>query len=450
MKSSVDQLNDTRVKVTVEVPFSELGPELDKAYQALAQQVNIPGFRRGKAPRQLIDARVGRGPVLEQVVNDMLPTRYGQAIEELDIKALGQPNIDITKLEDGDVIEFVAEVDVRPEFDLPDFSDISVEVPALGSTEERIDHELEHLRERFGSLKTVDREAGDEDFITLNLSATVDGEEIEDAKVEDMSYRVGSGDLIDGLDDAVKGLKADESATFTSKLVFGEYADKDAEVTVTVTAVKERELPELDDDFAQMASEFDTVEELRADLASGAEESAKAEQAASIREEVLKVALEKTQFPLPASVVDEQVNAQVQQLMGQLGGDEALFEKLLEAQGTSREEFNEQTRTSAEEAVRTQLFLDVLAEKEEPEVTQDELNDHIVFTARRYGVEPQQFLMQLQQSGQLLNLVSDVRRGKALANAICSVTVKDSDGNDVDPKIYFGDEEETTQDSDES
>jgi trigger factor len=450
VKSSVDQLNDTRVKVTVEVPFSELGPELDKAYQALAQQINIPGFRRGKAPRQLIDARVGRGPVLEQVVNDMLPTRYGQAIEELDIKALGQPNIDITKLEDGDVIEFVAEVDVRPEFDLPDFSEISVEVPALGSTEERIDHELEHLRERFGSLKTVDREAGDEDFITLNLSATVDGEEIEDAKVEDMSYRVGSGDLIEGLDDAVKGLKADESATFTSKLVFGEYADKDAEVTVTVTAVKERELPELDDDFAQMASEFDTVEELRADLASGAEESAKAEQAASIREEVLKVALEKTQFPLPASVVDEQVNAQVQQLMGQLGGDEALFEKLLEAQGTSREEFNEQTRTSAEEAVRTQLFLDVLAEKEEPEVTQDELNDHIVFTARRYGVEPQQFLMQLQQSGQLLNLVSDVRRGKALANAICSVTVKDSDGNDVDPKIYFGDEEETAQDSDES
>ena len=450
MKSSVDQLNDTRVKVTVEVPFSELGPELDKAYQALAQQINIPGFRRGKAPRQLIDARVGRGPVLEQVVNDMLPTRYGQAIEELDIKALGQPNIDITKLEDGDVIEFVAEVDVRPEFDLPDFSDISVEVPALGSTEEHIDHELEHLRERFGSLKTVDREAGDEDFITLNLSATVDGEEIEDAKVEDMSYRVGSGDLIEGLDDAVKGLKADESATFTSKLVFGEYADKDAEVTVTVTAVKERELPELDDDFAQMASEFDTMEDLRADLASGAEESAKAEQAASIREEVLKVALEKTQFPLPASVVDEQVNAQVQQLMGQLGGDEALFEKLLEAQGTSREEFNEQTRTSAEEAVRTQLFLDVLAEKEEPEVTQDELNDHIVFTARRYGVEPQQFLMQLQQSGQLLNLVSDVRRGKALANAICSVTVKDSDGNDVDPKIYFGDEEETTQDSDES
>ena len=450
MKSSVDQLNDTRVKVTVEVPFSELGPELDKAYQALAQQINIPGFRRGKAPRQLIDARVGRGPVLEQVVNDMLPTRYGQAIEELDIKALGQPNIDITKLEDGDVIEFVAEVDVRPEFDLPDFSEISVEVPALGSTEERIDHELEHLRERFGSLKTVDREAGDEDFITLNLSATVDGEEIQDAKVEDMSYRVGSGDLIEGLDDAVKGLKADESATFTSKLVFGEYADKDAEVTVTVTAVKERELPELDDDFAQMASEFDTVEELRADLASGAEESAKAEQAASIREEVLKVALEKTQFPLPASVVDEQVNAQVQQLMGQLGGDEALFEKLLEAQGTSREEFNEQTRTSAEEAVRTQLFLDVLAEKEEPEVTQDELNDHIVFTARRYGVEPQQFLMQLQQSGQLLNLVSDVRRGKALANAICSVTVKDSDGNDVDPKIYFGDEEETAQDSDES
>ena len=454
MKSTVETLEPTKVRLTVEIPVEELKSEMDKAYKSIANQVSIPGFRKGHVPARIIDQRFGRAAVIEQVVNEVLPGQYSAAVSEHELRPMSQPDVEVTEIPStsgeltGQVV-FTAEVDVVPSFELPEYGkDTVIEVDSVEVTDEDVQAELDALRGRFASLKPIKRQAKTGDFTTIDLVATINGEEVD--SVSDVSYEIGSGTMLDGQDTALRKTHAGDVVTFTSTLKGGEHEGEEAEVTITVKSVKERELPELDDDFAQMASEFDTVEELRADLASGAEESAKAEQAASIREEVLKVALEKTQFPLPASVVDEQVNAQVQQLMGQLGGDEALFEKLLEAQGTSREEFNEQTRTSAEEAVRTQLFLDVLAEKEEPEVTQDELNDHIVFTARRYGVEPQQFLMQLQQSGQLLNLVSDVRRGKALANAICSVTVKDSDGNDVDPKIYFGDEEETAQDSDES
>lgn len=450
MKSSVDQLNETRVKVTVEVPFSELKSEIDQAYKALAQQVNIPGFRRGKAPRQLIDARIGRGPVLEQVVNDMLPSRYGQAIEEQQLKVLGQPTIDITKLDDGELIEFVAEVEVRPEFTLPDFSKISVEVPAARSIEEGLSEELERLQVRFGSLKPVERPAAEGDFVTINLTATVDGEEVEDAATEGLSHEVGTNDLIDGLDEAVRGLSDGESKEFESKLAFGDHAGKPAVVKVTVTAVKERELPELNDEFAELASEFETMDELRDSLRADVEENLKSEQASKIRDEVLKAALSQTEFPLPEGLVNEQVNAQIQQVLGQIGGDEDLFNTMLQSQGTTREDYDKESRTNIEEAVRTQLFLDVLAEQEKPEVSQEELNDHILFTAQRYGVEPLQFIQQLQQTNQLGNLFADVRRGKALAAAICTVSVQDSDGNEIDPKIYFGEEELDSKESEEA
>ena len=447
MKSSVEQLNDTRVKVTVEVPFEELQPEIDQAFAALAQQVQIPGFRRGKAPRKLIEARIGRGPILEQVVNDMLPSRYSKAVEENDIKVIGQPTIDITKIEDGKLVEFTAEVDVRPEFDVPDFAKLDVEVPALEKADDAaIDKELDSLRARFGTLKDVDRKVKKGDFVTLDLSATVDGEQVEEATTEGLSHEVGNGELIEGLDEAVEGLSKDESTTFTTKLVAGEHKDKDAEVTVKVGSVKERELPEADDEFAQMASEFDTVEELRESLGKQVEDTAKNNQAASIRDAVLNKALEQTEFPLPESVVEAQFEGQMQQLMGQFGGDESVFNSILEAQGTSREDFDKETRESAEKAVRTQLFLDAVAEIEDPEVSQQEVTEHIMFTAQQYGVEPAQFVAQLQQSGQIANLFADVRRGKALAAAICKVEVKDTDGNAVNVKEFFGEDEAEGED----
>ncbi len=446
MKSSVEKLSETRVKLTVEVPFEELKSEIDQAYAALSQQINIPGFRRGKAPRQLIDARVGRGPVLEQVVNDMLPSRYQQACEEHELAVVGQPSIDITKIEDNELVEFTAEVDIRPEIKVPDFSKIEVTVPALKIDDEAVDKQIDQLRERFGELKDTKRKLKTNDFAVIDLSATVDGETIDEATTEGMSYQVGSDDLIKGLDTALRGLKTGESAEFTTKLENGEHAGEEATVTVTVQQTKERKLPELDEEFVQMASEFDTVEELREATKEQVEQQAKTTQAGAIRDEVLKAALAETEFELPQGVVDEQVHAQLHQILGQFGGDEKMLNSILEAQGMDREEFDNNNRKNSEEAVRTQLFLDAVAEEEQPEVSQQELTDHILFTAQSYGMDPNEFVMQLQQSGQIANVFADVRRGKALAAAICRTSVTDEEGNKVDSADYYG-EEETDEDS---
>ncbi|WJZ03412.1 trigger factor [Corynebacterium freiburgense] len=442
MKSSVEHLNDTRVKLTVEVPFDEMKPEFDQAYEAIAQQVSIPGFRKGKAPRQLIEARVGRGPILEQVLNDVVPSRYEKAVEENKLVVLGSPALDLSKVEDDEFIEFVAEVDIRPEIQVPDFSEISVEVPAIEVTDEKISERLDVLRERFASLTEVDQVVAEGNFVTLDMSASVDGQVIEESATEDLSYEVGSKDLVEGLDEALIGMAKGETKEFTTNLVSGEYEGKESAVTVTVKSVKVRELPELDDEFAEMASEFDTIEELKTNIAGSLEDEGKNEQAGNIRDEVLKAALEQTEFPLPEGVVQAQVDGHLQQLMSQFGGKEEILEQMLQIQGTTREEFDADSRKNAEEAVRTQLFLDVLADQEQPSVTQQDFTDHIIFTAQSYGMEPEQFVNQLQQSGQLANVFTDVRRGKALAAAIARVTAKDSNGEAIDVKSYFGPEEE--------
>ncbi|WP_284782274.1 trigger factor [Corynebacterium rhinophilum] len=442
MKTTVDKLSDTRVKLTVNVPFAELDQEIDQAYAAIAQQVSIPGFRKGKAPRQLIDARFGRGPILEQVVNDMLPSRYEQAVQSEDLKVIGQPDVDISKIEDKDFVEFTAEVDVRPEFEVPDFSEISVTVPAIKADEEDVDKALEDLAERFGELKDTKRKMKTGDYAIIDITAEVDGEKIEDASTEGLSYSIGDDNLIKGLDTALRGMKTGEDNEFTSTIQSGEHKDEEATFKVHVQQTKERKLPDMDDEFAQMASEYDTLEELREATKTEVEESKKAEQAGQIRDEVLKAALADVDFELPQSVVDEQAHAQLHQILGQLAHDEKALAQLLEAQGTSREEFDKQTREQAEESVRTQIFLDAVAEKEEPEVSQQELSDHILFTAQSYGMDPNQFIQQLQSNGQIANLFSDVRRGKALAAAICRTTVKDEEGNDVDVEQYFGEAEE--------
>ncbi|APT83270.1 trigger factor [Corynebacterium ammoniagenes] len=441
MKTTVDKLSDTRVKLTVNVPFAELDKEIDQAYSAIAQQVQIPGFRKGKAPRQLIDARFGRGAMLEQVVNDMLPSRYEQAVNENDLKVIGQPNIDIPKVEDNDFVEFTAEVDVRPEIEIPDFSKISVTVPALAVSDEDVENELNELAERFGELKDTKRKLKTGDFAIIDIDAEVDGEKVSEVSTEGLSYRVGDDDLIKGLDTALRGMKSEEDNEFSATIESGEHKDKEATIKVHVQQTKERKLPELDDEFAQMASEFDTIEELRENTKTGLEESKKNDQAVAVRDEVLKAALAEVSFELPQSVVDEQVHAQLHQILGEMAHDDAALTRLLEAQGTTREEFDKESRESAEESVRTQLFLDTLADVEEPEVSQQELSDHILFTAQSYGMDPNQFIQQISSNGQIGNLFSDVRRGKALAAAICRVEAKDDEGNAVDVEQYFGEED---------
>lgn len=450
MKSTVEQLSPTRVRINVEVPFEELKPDFDRAYKALAQQIRVPGFRPGKAPAKLLEARVGRGAVLEQVVNDALPGRYSEAVTTQELKPLGQPDIEITKLEDGQELTFTAEVDVRPEVTLPDYSTINVVVDPVSITDEDIEEQLLSLRQRFGTLTGVERATQDGDFVSIDLSATVDGENVPEASANGLSHEVGSGQLIEGLDEAIIGLKAGESKDFTSKLVAGDFADKESVVTVKVVTVKERELPAEDDEFAQLASEFDTLDELKADLRERVGRVKKVEQAGAIRDKVLDTLLETVELPLPEAVVKAEVDNQIHDAIHGLDHDEEKLAELLEEQGSSREQFDAEAKETAERSVKTQLLLDAIAEAEGTEVGQEELTERIVFQAQRYGVSPEQFIQQVSQNNQLGAIFADVRRGKALAGVVEKAGVKDTDGNVVDTSELFGSSPDNAADEAES
>ncbi|CKI19487.1 trigger factor [Mycolicibacterium smegmatis] len=438
MKSTVEQLSPTRVRINVEVPFTELEPDFDRAFKELAKQVRLPGFRPGKAPRKLLEARIGRGAVLEQVVNDALPSRYSEAVSTSDLKPLGQPEIEITKLEDNEELVFTAEVDIRPEITLPELESLKITVDPIEVTDEEVDAELQSLRARFGTLKGVERGVQEGDFVSIDLSATVDGNEVPEAATEGLSHEVGSGQLIDGLDEAIIGLKADESKTFTTKLVAGEYAGQDAEVTVTVKSVKERELPEPDDEFAQLASEYDTIEELRNSLVDQVRRLKSVQQAEQIRDKAIEALLEHTEVPLPEKIVQAQIDEVVHNAIHGLDHDEEKFAEQLAEQGSSREEFDAETRTEAEKAVKTQLLMDAVADKLEIQVSQNDLTERLVLMSRQYGLEPQQLIQILQQNNQLPAMFADVRRGLTIAAVVHAATVTDTDGNVIDTTEFFG------------
>ncbi|MDA2895353.1 trigger factor [Mycolicibacterium sp. BiH015] len=438
MKSTVEKLSPTRVRINVEVPFAELEPDIDKAFKQLAKQIRLPGFRPGKAPRKLLEARVGRGAVLEQVVNDALPARYSEAITSESLQPIGQPEIEVTKLEDNEELVFTAEVDVRPEIDLPDLKALKITVDPVKVTDEDVDAEVEALQKRFGTLTGVDRPAENGDFVSIDLSATVDGKDVPEAKTEGLSHEIGSGQLIEGLDEAIIGLRADESKTFTTTLVAGEHAGSEAEVTVTVKSVKVRELPELDDEFAQLASEFDTIDELKADLREKVNRVKTVQQAEAIRDKAIEVLLEQTEIPLPEAVVQAQVDDTLHNAIDGLDHDEDRFAETLKEQGSSREEFDADNRTNAEKAIKTQLLMDAIADKLEIQVGQNDITERLVLMSRQYGLEPQQLLQMLQQNNQLPAMFADVRRGLTVAAVVFGATVTDTDGTEIDTTEFFG------------
>ena len=319
MRSAVETLSPTRVKLTVEVPFEELKPSVEAAYRKIARQINVPGFRRGKVPPMVIDQRIGRELVLDEAVNDALPQFYLKALQDNDVQALSQPEVDVTDFTDGQELAFSAELDVRPQIQLPDYEGLEVSVDDLEVSDDDVEEQLQALRERFATLSSVDRPAEDGDFVTIDLAASRDGVAIEEAQASGMSYNVGSGTMLDGLDEAVRGLSAGDSATFASQLSGGELAGQDVDVEVRVQAVKEQQLPSLDDDFAQTASEFDTVDELREDLRARLERGKRLEQAAAARDAVLEALMERVEVPLPESAVEEEFQSWRQAIRDQLG-----------------------------------------------------------------------------------------------------------------------------------
>ena len=411
MKSTVETLSPTRVKLDVEVTFAELAPHIDAAYKKIAKQINIPGFRKGHVPDAMIDQRVGRGSVLDEAINSALPEFYSQAARENDVVVIGRPEVDIKEFVDNEKLVFVVEVDVRPEVKLPDFSKIEITVDDVKVEDKDIDEQLDGLRARFGTLHTVERAAKDGDFVTIDLTARIDGEEVEGGKANEISYEVGSDRMIDGLDTALVGMAVGETKTFTSQLV-GQKDDEKGDVEIAVKAVKERELPEADDAFAKLASEFDTIAELRADFVERLGRVKKMEQGAQARDLLLEKLLADLEIPVPEAMVEAEVK---DHLDGEGRQEDA----------EHRAEVDGQVRSS----LKSDFLLDSIIKSEQVEITEMELTEYLVRTSQRYGMAPEQFAQELQKAGQIGQLVAEVSRAKALAVVLERVKVSDKSGN---------------------
>ncbi|GAB3701597.1 trigger factor [Mariniluteicoccus flavus] len=441
MPSTVEKLSPSRVKITVEVPFAELKPALEKAYRDIASQVNIPGFRAGKVPPMVIDQRFGRGVVLQEAINAALPEQYSKAITESGLNPLGEPEVEVTKLEDNDVVEFTAEVDVRPEFTVPAFDKVSVEVDPIDVTDDQVDEQIETLRQRFGTMKDVDRAAGEDDVVTIDLVGAKNGEQLEEATAEGIQYKLGSGGMLDGLDEAVTGLKAGESKEFTSELVGGPLRGEKVDITVTVAKVQEQELPEVDDEFAQMVSEFDTADEMRDDLKKSLGQMGRLEQAANARDKVLEAVIADVDIDLPTTLLEAETNARHEQIQQQLAQAGLTLDQYLEDGDTDQtaEEFWAEVDERSADALKAQIVLDQVADDNEIGVDQNDMTQHIIRKAQQNGTSPDQEAQHMMEHNHMAEWMTEIRRGKALALMVEAAKVTDTDGNDLNLKNLRGD-----------
>jgi len=421
VQTTVEKLSPTRVKLNIVVTPDELKPSVTHAYGHIAESINIPGFRKGKVPPPIIDQRVGREEVLNHAVSESLDKFYREAVAETEIRVLGRPEADVVAWPDvkdfsGD-LTIAVEVDVRPDFDLPDYEGLELTVDSVEISDEEVDEELSNLRTRFGTLVTVDRPATTGDFAQIDLTATIGDDEVDSAK--GISYEIGSGELIEGIDEALESLTAGESTTFESKLLGGDREGETAQIAVTVTAVKERELPEADDDFAQIASQFDTIDELKGDLKEQLAKSKTFGQGAQARDQVVEKLLEAVEIPVPEKLVEDEVHRHLEQ------------ENRLED-----DEHRAEVKESSEKAFRNQILLDAIAEKEEVKVEQDELTQYLIQGAAQYGMEPGEFIKVLDQNGQIPAMVGEVARSKALAVVLSKAKVVDGEGAEVDLSAF--------------
>lgn len=419
MKSTVETLEPTKVRLTVEIPVEELKSEMDKAYKSIANQVSIPGFRKGHVPARIIDQRFGRAAVIEQVVNEVLPGQYSAAVSENELRPMSQPEVEVTEIPSttGELtgqLVFTAQVDVVPAFDLPEYGkDTVIEVDPVEVTDEDVQEELDALRGRFASLKTIKRQAKTGDFATIDLVATINGEEVD--SVSDVSYEIGSGTMLDGQDTALRKTHAGDVVTFTSTLKGGEHEGEEAEVTLTVKSVKERELPEADDDFAQMVSEFDTIDDLKEDLKKQAAQSKQSQQALQARDRLVENLLSRTEILLPESVIEHELSHRVAE----------------DASAKAKKE----AREAIEKEYRTEILAEELAKKNEVQVGQQELFDYAIQMSQTYGMDINRLFSDPQQ---ISAVVADLGRAKALIEVLSEVTVKDTAGNDVDLSEFLG------------
>ncbi|WP_440065976.1 trigger factor [Streptosporangium sp. OZ121] len=451
MKTAVEELSPTRVRLTVEVPFEELGESLQAAYKKVAQQVRVPGFRPGKVPARIIEQRFGRAVVLEETLNDAVPKLYGRAVDESEIFPVSQPEIEVTKIEDGQQVEFTAEVDVRPGFDVPDYQGIEVTVPVSEVSDKDIDEQLDGLRQRFATLTGVERPAASGDFVVMDLAAAIDGVNIEEQQANDVSYEVGAGSVLQGLDDALVGLSAGETKEFTTNLVGGENAGEEAVVTITVKSVKEKVLPELDDEFAQLASEFDTLDELKASISETARRNKLIDQVVQARENALDALLDKIDIPLPESALKAEVDNRKHNLEHQIADSGLSKEAYFRLYQTTEEERLAEFDESAAKALKTGFVLDKIVKSEDLGVSEQELTNFVVRRAMQMNVAPNTLAQHLADNDQLTLAMVEIVRDKAKSVIGDAAKVVDEAGNEVDLKaIYTEINGEEASDTDEA
>lgn len=413
MKSAVEKLSPTRVKLSIEVNFEELEPYIAGAYKTLGERINIPGFRKGKIPTAMIDQRIGRPAVLDEAINSGLSPFYSAALKEENVFVIGRPTIEIKELVDREKFSFTAEVDVRPELALPNFSEITLTVDDVVVSDDEVAEQVDALRARFGTLTTVEKAIENGDFVSIDLVATVNGKEVDGGSANDISYEVGTNRMVDGLDEALAGLKAGEAKRFDTKLV-GQKDDEKGAVDVTVKAVKHRDLPELNDEFAKLASEFETLAELRADVQTRLERVKHLEQGAHARDLLVEKLQADVEIPLPANVIEDEVNDHLEK------------EGRLEDAAHRAEVTEEVTKSLTQE-----ILFDSIVQAEQVSVNENELTEYLVRASSRYGMTPDQFIKEVSQAGQITTMVAEVSRAKALAGVLARVKVVTKSGKVV-------------------
>jgi trigger factor len=415
VNSTVEKLNETKVKLTIEVPFVELQPHVNHAYTLFSEKVSIPGFRKGKVPRAMIDQKVGRAAVVDEAINNSMSGFYSFALKEHNLAVMNRPKVEITEFIDNEKLTFTAEVEVRPEISLPDFSKIEIVVDDIEIADSEVDEQVEVLRQRFGKLNTLENTPAKKGlFVSIDLEATIDGKEIEGGTAKSISYEVGSNSMIDGLDDALEGLNVGESKTFDTKLV-GQAEGEKGEVKVTLQAVKERELPPLDAEFVKKASEFETLEELKADLKSRIERVKRLDQASQARDLLVEKILKEENIPVPTSIVEDEVTQH------------------LESEGRQNDEAHKKEVTDQLiEQLKREILFDTIVSAENITPNDDELTQYIYRASANYGMNPDDFIKEISNAGQVNSMVAEVSRAKALAAIISRVKVVTKSGKVVD------------------
>lgn len=425
MKISVRNLEPTKVKLTVTVEPEELNPYLDAARKEIAKQVNVPGFRKGHVPGKIIDQRIGFAAVAGEAVNDAVPELYSKALDEKKIRPMAQPEFDVQDVpqsaNDETKLKFTATVERRPDIELPEIDGLEIAISKPEVKDEDVDKRLETLRQRFGTLVGVDRPAAKGDFANIDLTAEIDGETVDSQ--EGVSYELGSNTMLDGLDEALDGLSAGEETTFEGTLEAGEHEGQKATVKVKVNSVKAEELPELNDEFASEASEFDTLDELKADIRKAAAQDAEGRQATEARDAFIAKLQEGLEIPVPKGV---KANMVEEQLKGMTPDPEK-----------ATKEQKAQAEEAVEKDLRDQMVLDALAEKLDVQVSQSDVFNFLASIAQQYGMDPNNFIQAIIKNGQLGSAVQEVGRSKGLLAGMRAVKFT-ADGEVVDLSAFLG------------